>query len=89
MNIIYPKIGQIEKELDFKSLLRIFSRFIHNFFTKPVEKSTDKFLSLKKVFDTRPLRVSLKPTLTFETRKSPVQIAIPIQESHLEIIKRG
>jgi len=40
------KNGQIEKEVDFKSVLKIVCGFIHKISTKAVEKMPDKFLSL-------------------------------------------
>jgi hypothetical protein len=39
------KNGQIEKEVDFKPLLKIVCGFIHKISTKAVEKGSDNFLS--------------------------------------------
>jgi len=39
------KNGQIEKEVDFKSLLKIVCGFIHKISTKAVEKGSANFLS--------------------------------------------
>jgi hypothetical protein len=39
------KNGQIEKEVDFKLLLKIVCGFIHKISTKAVEKRSDNFLS--------------------------------------------
>jgi hypothetical protein len=39
------KNGQIEKEVDFKSLLKIDCEFIHKISTKAVEKGSANFLS--------------------------------------------
>jgi hypothetical protein len=43
------KNGQIEKEVDFKSLLKIVCGFIHKISTEAVEKVSDNFLSLNGI----------------------------------------
>ena len=45
VNNICTKKGQIEKGVDFKSLLRTVSGLFHKISTEAVEKPTDKFLS--------------------------------------------
>jgi hypothetical protein len=49
MKFVCTKNGQIEKEVDFKSLLKIVCGFIHKISTKAVEKVSDNFLSLNGI----------------------------------------
>ncbi len=46
-------MGQIGKELEFKSLLGQFICFFHRFFTEAVEKVWDEFLSPESSLDVK------------------------------------
>jgi len=63
IKLVCTKNGQIEKEADFKSLLKIVCGFIHKISTKAVEKMADNFLSLNGILWTW---INLWANLTYQ-----------------------
>ena len=83
MKYVCTKIGQNEKEVDIKSLLKIVSGFMHKISTKPVEKVSDIFLSPNGILETW---IDLWMNLTYLKKSSYWKVA---RESFLGAVETG